>query len=268
MNSLPKIAILCSGLAQNHFPFEENILSWKAALPEADVFKTTWKIRNQLNNKFEFNKYYDDFSPHYNCGLILQKDALKRLRKAKKNNEAYSHHDLEFIKSYWRQKNKQNVKQFVSHIYMYDDFVKNKNYDLVLRVRPETYINPNEITSFRELCKLAYDEKTIIGFETIDIEYKIHEFGWNFLSTANNVINDWAIIYYAKYFDPDIAMNNYYNKKIRAAELGWFDTLIRSQKFQENITPRINWNGVATLRSSPVFIKTNTLFTSRRGTIL
>jgi len=246
-----KVAILCSGLITEDMDIRENYETWREIFPEADIFLGTWDRPDQRSNEVGFHVYYDEPHPHYHCGKAHIEVTIEMMRKAKEEGRPYHPKDISDISSVSRRRKFHNVKQFLSHIYMYNDFVRDKDYDLVLRVRPDTHIDTQYKKMFLTLMDMVLEHKKPIGFETIDADYKKHALGWNkYTSDASEGLSDWLIAYNPKTFNPDLALQKYADKEIRWAENGWYDTLIRDQDVPQTCMGTC-WNGIVTLRSNP-----------------
>ena len=99
---------------------------------------------------------------------------------------------------------------------MFNDFVRGKDYDLVLRVRPDTYIETQYKDVFLTLMNMVLEHRKPIGFETIDPAYEQHDHGWNKYCTEHTQsLSDWCIAYNPKTFYSDLALQKYKDKKLK-----------------------------------------------------
>lgn len=243
-----KTAVLFSGLILDHVPVEENVKTVCDAFPNADYYFGSWDIPENENKKF-LDVKFKPMKHHYNCYSTAIKDSIKNIRKAKERNEEYNPTDVGFVtvKNWNRLRN--NINQILIHTMMYEKYVENKDYDLVVRARYETYIEPNGIDKFDAFQKQCYEQEKPIGFETIDVRYELMPCGWNIHAQIPDVrigsLSDWLIIHRADRFDPKKIWQMYKDKKIRYAEVAWFEVLMDPYEFCINDTC---WNGYVNLR--------------------
>lgn len=243
-----KIAVLFSGLIPDKVPVEENVKSVYAAFPTADFYFGSWDIPENENISF-LDVKFKELKHHYNCYTPFIKNQISNIREMIKNNETPSEVQLSALKFSYRSKLRQNINQVLIHTMMYQQFVEHSDYDIVVRARYETYIDPLHVDKFEYFVNLCYENDKPIGFETIDDDYKLMALGWNKFAqeTPNGIssFSDWLIIHRKDKFYPDTVWQMYYQKKIRYAESAWYDILFIPNKFNVENTC---WNGYVTLK--------------------
>lgn len=260
-----KIAILCSGLLHDYQIedtkwIEDNIKRvyniFSREDDEVDVFIGTWSNPNTINLPF-IDVFFDEPDIHYNSGYVSGciQAALKNLRTCKNNNEPYDLNDLANVSSMGRRRYKENIKQHLGYIFLFKQFVENKDYDIVVRIRFDTYIDlthptisPSQINdTLRDLATFSFDYNKPIGFNTIDLEYEIHPFGWNKYHYDGYSLSDWMIYHPPKLLNTEYALKLFENKLLRNGETGWYDILCRKWDLPVEY---ICWNGGVLLKDN------------------
>lgn len=229
-----KIAIVWSG--QLRHGYKTNIARMKKFLPEADSYYTTWD--NQPKESF-INKFYKEPKTHYNPSkrqIETNIKILRKIRNAEINEDklpqrlinegglkALELECLTTIRSRIRSRN--HTKQHLAYALAVKDFVKGKDYDIVIRARYDTYIRSAMKCHIKEFCEWVYENKQPMGFHSFNDSGTLEESIRPTPLIRNqygNSIHDFMIIHREDMFDPDRTLNLYERKILGPAEHGWW----------------------------------------------
>lgn len=223
-----KIAICVSGICRGKV--KNNMAHLKAHFPEADFFYATWKGREKdVQNNLPGVQYttYPEPEIHYHPIKDIDGPPAPKLmtQKQKCIKGEYG--------SAWQEKTKHHTKQILIHDMLLKDVPE--EYDMIIRTRFDTYYSPN--VDFSEYLKKSYDRNIAVGFGTRTSRHKninqIVEIAKIYPNGRDESISqDWGwylmdplIMHPRKLWNHDLVKELHENKKLAAAEFGWYQVL-------------------------------------------
>jgi hypothetical protein len=246
-----KIIVCVSGAIPNNDGFEtltsveENIMTMKSILPDADYAFTTWE--DQPYNAFT-NRRYKTPPMTYNPGkkqILHDIKLLRELRKkdpsAIKKLKEYAEDNLNTENEIMRQMEdnvtkrtwfRKQQKQLIIHAMTCRDFVK-PEHDVVIRMRYDTLLDEGFLKRWvYELAELCYRERRPIGFHRyprtgsqIYSKQPIMEFSHQGNSVDSSLCRDFLLMHRADMIDYNILMNLYDTKRLQFSEPAWYQLL-------------------------------------------
>jgi len=228
-----KIAVLFSGQIRGE-SYKNNIWRMKCLLPEADFFYSTWKSEHQHE---WIHEYFDEPHIHYNCEQnLFRLHFLGELRRIKEETGFLDREDphvercLHGISSVERNKGRHRIKQHLAHTLAYERFVKDKDYDIVIRIRydleHDKTFTRDQIMKMIDLCHTS--KKPVgVGYLGKYPHGVISE-----MDDEDKMIGDLIIVHRADMFDTDYVWDLFKQKKLNSGEFGWFQ--IMSECFDTN----------------------------------
>lgn len=252
-----KIAVVYSGLIQDQYPYLQNIKSVLKTFPKADYFFSTWDLPE--NKKYDFIKYfYPEPEFKFNPYNWHMRQTIRALKLQVTNNEIL---DPEQVETFRRGRNvgSKALNQFYGHIHIFEDAMKVKDYDLIIRVRYDTFIDDKAINNIRTLANVVYKNDKPVGvewFKSVYIPtsdgggyYNKMNVGWNPMANLpiTDGLHDWLIIHRPHHLNVDKFHESIKRRDFRYGEQGWHDLLIRPNNFENN--EQTSWLDLVTLRN-------------------
>ena len=218
-----KIAVLFSGQVRGE-SYKDNIWRMKCLLPEADFFFSTWKSEPKHDWMHE---YFDEPHMHYNCEQHLFRNVyLQDLKRFKEEHGFLDKSDPHVercilgISSAERRKGRHRIKQHLAHTLAYDHFVRDKDYDIVIRIR---YDLQHKKTFTREqilkMIDLCYTNRKPVGVGYLG---KYPHGVISEMEEKDRMIGDLIIVHRADMYDVDYVWNLFKQKELSSGEFGWF----------------------------------------------
>jgi hypothetical protein len=196
---------------------------FKDAFPDADFFFEVWegdaKERPEMleymgGTVHVFGEYDIDYHPYED-----NRDAVdtRNFRKKLLNPNPTRH--------------LHQTKMILNHSVMNKTYLR--DYDVVVRSRYDSMVSPTH--SFDSYIKMCYTEQCVMSF--LDLAYTegkikfFHEYGLHEHNTPSYMVFDsGAFMYPAKIWNSDLVTELHNNKKLLAAEFGWYQVLIKPTK--------------------------------------
>ena len=217
-----RVAVLVSGIIKANKKFPELMARIievnKSIFSGADFYYATWD--NEKNRKLfdiyypeEECHYFDEPEIHYHPYLNvpeeyhLSEDFTKKVQyfSSKRHlHEWTSHH----------------TKQHLIHCYLLDKI--EKDYDVIVRLRFDSFIHRK--ANFYSYVEDAYQTGYAHGF-SVTKRHKFNEFYDSPEGTLKDYMLDQLIIHNANNIDTREVYKLYEEKRLRAAEFGWYQVL-------------------------------------------
>lgn len=233
-----KVAVCYSGQIRGQY--DRNVSSFKAVLPSADYFFSTWENQKEKDVVGLINRFYIEPKAHYNPAASHNKKYVKLLRMWR-NNEI----DHQKMPVRWKQMSDEQVedeikcviegrgksfhhmKQHLAHAMMMRDFIIGNGYDVVIRTRYDCVVFPELKFFIEEFCKQVYRHGNPMGFHDNNRTRTLDHAISPRRKLENNRgldLNDFIVIHRADLFDPGRTFYLYDRKMLQPAEGGWYQT--------------------------------------------
>lgn len=217
-----KVAVCVTGLVRSRNPMG-NVKRYnelhKQRLPNCDFFYTTWEDQKpQFEKNFpdetcfyykqptnSYHPYLDANPSDYNQVTKLYADRVKWAAGLDSQRKQWTSH---------------HAKQILNYAYLVRDMPQ--DYDVLVRIRFDSVINKRH--RFDKYIKDAYNKGTVHGFGVT----KKHMFNEFYDSTTEKhkvYMLDQCIIHRRDVFDTQFAIDAFNEKRLMAAEWGWYQTL-------------------------------------------
>lgn len=208
-----KVALCISGVASANA--KQNVERLKSAFPYADVYTATWRsYEHNYPADFVFDEPSLDYHPVLDLPQYPGVSAQLRM-DASIGNAHSSDHDNRMWKDiipHW-------TKQILIHNYL---LTKISGYDIIIRSRFDTIVSDK--VPWEHWVEKSMEEDVAIGFNTRAwvLWNKLHEMieyheGYH--------LPDALIIHPRDLWDCELIEELHNNKKLHAAEAGWFQVL-------------------------------------------
>lgn len=234
-----KIAVCFSG--QLRGPYIENIYRFKKILPDADFFFSTW--HNQPVESF-INIVHQEPRSHYHPNKTAFLNAIKVLKRVRKNEIKENELPQRLINSVIppldqlekectttigsRIKSRNHMKQHIAHAMIVRDLVDQKKYDIIVRVRYDTFCRAELKCLIKDYCDIVYDKCAPMGFHSFNNSFSVEESIKSPIKLQNlftTALHDFVIIHRADMFDWARTLHMFKTKQLGAAEHGWWQIL-------------------------------------------
>jgi hypothetical protein len=220
-----KVAVLVSGVCKTSHPLGDlNKFNKRQQrfFPGADFYYATWKSFKDELDEIEnavHTWYYDEPDPHYHPYLGVPVDAHVSPHFTERVNWAKG---LDNKKVQWT---KQHAKQHLIHAWLFDNANIKDNYDVVVRARFDGFIHKN--ADFSPYLEDSFKNKNVHGFSVTrqNMFDKLYHSPMEKGSKHSVYMLDQMIIHSADRFDTEMVYKLYKEKKLHAAEFGWYQVL-------------------------------------------
>lgn len=221
-----KTAILISGIIKGNW--ERNIERVKSIFPDADLFTATWKGYGD-DDKVDY--VFDEPTVNYHPTLDTQpypKYKTIEFKRLTKRDDV---------------KRKNTTKQLLIHDKLLEKVCPNDEYDMIIRMRFDTYVSTHSSINGNDLLTKSYKENITLGFGNRDTRHDFHS-GLikleQYYPPVDRPIddrsvtrtNDWSyyvmdplIIHPRKLWDSKMVWDLHYKQKLKGAENGWYQIL-------------------------------------------
>lgn len=217
-----KICVCISGLPRSGIygrDLKRNIDLLKHNFSTADFYFATWSGHEKTAKKYAdelqiFDEPVIDYHPFIDIEPSIDNHKfLKVVNKAKTD-------------SVFRETSRNQTKQILAHSYLFDTI--EKKYDVVIRARYDTITYKD--ADFSKLVKESLDQNCAIGFATLHINDSFKRIE---RMTKNDTYHkcflfDQLIIHPSNLLDTSYVYDLHRNKKLIAAEHGWWQVLSNS----------------------------------------
>jgi len=217
-----KVAICVGGLT---YPDSNKLMKeLKNTFPDYPIFYGVWKGRETELSK-ELNAFvYDEFEPKYHPYLDIDKNTwppkIKDIVEKMHRHGGINSTTMKMILKAWHQ-----TKQIIMHSYMLKDIPE--EYDMIIRTRFDIWLYDKTIP-YNNFIKESYNENKAIGFSR-----KLSSNNGPYWSAKGTNRHNWwegflqdlIIMHPRKLFDEKRMWELYNNKKLLAAEFGWYQVL-------------------------------------------
>ena len=230
---------LCKGKVQRNMDYASEILN----IDKKHFFYSTWEGREKdcidakIENFYTFKEPTIDYHPLADIPESIMPQVYKTwcLRKICQGNTNIT----------LKNKIKHQTKQIFGHSYLLEKVPE--EYDMIVRIRYDTYITPKLKQELRELLKLSYSESKTIGFGTRIkrhsnmniLKHVPHDVPERHGPSDRNISNDWygyimdpMIFHRRNMFNSQLVLELHDKNSLLSAERGWYQIL--SQPFNDN----------------------------------
>lgn len=223
-----KIAVLYSGLVRlSKEEVLNNIRIAKLCFPTADFYFGAWKSDKQAHELDFIDKYFDEPRFRYNPINAFVRNEIINLRIAvdSKDHVKQLHYTNRLKEQlHNRTRLKKNNHQHYAHALMVKKF-GNSSYDVIVRLRYDTFIDETFINDSSYFIKYCYNKKQPIGMAGVFNELKntlsIRNYGWR----KDDLLFDLLIIHRRDMFNPDHVFKLLAQHKLQYGEMGWSQVL-------------------------------------------
>lgn len=225
-----KTAILISGIIKGNWERNKKLI--QSAFPDADIFTSTWKNAERSDEvDYVFAQPSVDYHPTLDTQVFPKFKSIS-LKKSMENNPNIRDrgHPSWFTSL-----------QILGHDKLLNEVCPNDEYDMIIRVRYDTYLELNNV-DWKGLVERSYEKNITLGFGNRDTRWrfgtikKVPEYyppvDTPIFERGVEVSNDWAyyvmdplIIHPRKLWDSKRVWDLHYQEKLHGAENGWFQIL-------------------------------------------
>ena len=238
-----KIAICVSGICKGS-SVQQNMASASEIfdVDPKDFFYSTWKGREKDCEKHNIKDFYTFEEPvmHYHPLIDIPEDIMPPVYKAWQLRKMCQENSNPKIKK----KIGQSTKQILGHSYLLEKIPE--EYDMIIRIRYDTYITPKLKAELKEWVNISYNESKACGFglrtsrqRNINILTRLPHIWPDPHEDIPHVSKDWGgylmdpmIFHKRDMFNSELMLKLHNNNSLLVAEYGWYQIL--SQPFGDN----------------------------------